>query len=194
MRRLNWTFGWRHCSLSGRLKNQINWKIREHWTFCLLNCWSKPPEVTYKDTPTLHGNEITYNLCAHTHTRSRTHTHTYMAHVPLLHMHTATHGPSSGCTTHLPAAASHFALRQHSHISTPGRGRRGRQVWEREDSCAGKCGRTEIRSLCKSARDGELNLIWVFEICRHQRGGFDSEKHRWHESIKGLKWAFSFCC
>lgn len=103
MRRLNWTFGWRHCSLSGRLKNQINWKIREHWTFCLLNCWSKPPEVTYKDTPMLHGNEITYNLCAHTHALAHTHTHLYgtCPPAPDAHCHTWTelrlHNTSTCC-------------------------------------------------------------------------------------------------
>lgn len=45
----------------------------------------------------------------------------FQAHGHLLHMHTETHGLSSGCTIHLPAAASHFALRQHWHIYRGGR-------------------------------------------------------------------------
>lgn len=89
-------------------------KFEQHVTE--LNCWM----------PLLDKEEIMYKLCC----PYIPWTHTWLAHVHLLHMHTATHGLSSGCTTHLPAAGSHFALRKHLHICVPGRGCCGRQVCE----------------------------------------------------------------
>lgn len=94
-----------------RLKNQIDWKIREHWTFCLLNCWSKPPEVTYKDTPTLHGNEITYNLCA------RTHTHTPVWHMSTCSTCTLRHMDRAQVAQHIYLLPPHTLPWDNIHIS-----------------------------------------------------------------------------